>query len=103
MPGCWTGSLRSCAGTPEYFVHMARVKITVPDGLLNRAQGAGLSISQLAARALSDELSRRSKLAAFDVYLADLRAKLGSPSAEEEVEADEWAHRVLGPERTPLA
>ena len=79
-------------------MRMARVNITIPDQLLNHAKGAGLNISQLAARALSDELNRRSKLAAFDAYLADLREEQGPPSAEEEAAAEEWATRVLGPE-----
>jgi hypothetical protein len=78
-------------------MRMARVNISLPDQLVVHAKGAGLNISQLAARAISDELNRLSKLAEFDAYLAELRAELGPPTPEEEEAAEEWANRVLGP------
>jgi post-segregation antitoxin (ccd killing protein) len=81
-------------------VRMARVNISLPDQMLVHAKGAGLNISQLAARAISDELNRRSKMAAFAAYLDELDAELGPISAEEAAEAAEWADRVLGPVKT---
>jgi post-segregation antitoxin (ccd killing protein) len=81
-------------------MRMARVNISIPDQMLVHAKGAGLNISQLAAKAISDELNRRSKMAALGAYLADLEAELGPISAEEAAEAEQWADRVLGPRRT---
>jgi post-segregation antitoxin (ccd killing protein) len=78
-------------------MRMARVNITIPDKLLEHAREAGLNVSRLAAAALSDELNRRSKLAQFDTYLAELEAESGPVSAEEAAAAEEWAERVLGP------
>lgn len=78
-------------------MRMARVNISIPDQLLVHAKGAGLNISQLAAKAISDELNRRSKREAFKAYLDELEAELGPVSPEEAAEAEEWAERVLGP------
>ncbi|MGH3687941.1 MAG: type II toxin-antitoxin system CcdA family antitoxin [Pseudonocardiaceae bacterium] len=74
---------------------MARVNITVPDDLLDRAKAAGLNVSRLAAAALVAELGRRAKIAELDAYLADLHAELGPIPQQESVAAREWADRVL--------
>jgi hypothetical protein len=76
---------------------MARVNISLPDQLVNHAKGAGLNISQLAARAITDELNRLSKRAEFQAYLDELEVELGPMTPEEEAEGEEWASRVLGP------
>ena len=78
-------------------MRMARVNISLPDQLLNHAKGAKLNISQLAARAISDELNRLSKRAEFQAYLDELEAELGPLTPEEEAAGEEWANRVLGP------
>jgi post-segregation antitoxin (ccd killing protein) len=78
-------------------MRMARVNITIPDQLLVHAKAEGLNISRLAAAALSDELNRRSKLAQFDAYLAELEAELGPVDPVKMAEAEAWADRVLGP------
>lgn len=59
-----------------------------------------MNISQLAARAISDELNRRSKLAEFDAYLAELEAEFGPPDPAEMAEVEAWADRVIGPKIT---
>jgi hypothetical protein len=81
-------------------MRMARVKVTLPDQLLNHAEDAGLNISQLAARAISDELNRRSKMVEFDAYLAEMDAEFGPLDPKAMAEAEEWADRVLGPKIT---
>lgn len=78
-------------------MRMARVNISISDQLLKHAKAAGLNISQVAARAISDELNRRSKLAQFDAYLAEMDAELGPLDPQKAAEAEEWADRVLGP------
>jgi hypothetical protein len=77
-------------------MRMARVNITVPDELVERARAAGLNVSRLAAAALTEELDRREKLAALDAYLRELDAELGPVPAEERVAAETWAARLEG-------
>ena len=81
-------------------MRMARVNITVPDELLERARAAGLNVSRLSATALSEELDRRDKIVALDTYLQDLDVELGPVSGDEQVAAQEWADRVLGDSRS---
>lgn len=76
-------------------MRMARVNITVPDDLLDRARAAGLNVSRLTASALSEELDRRAKIAALDSYLQELEAELGPISSGEQDAAQQWADRVL--------
>lgn len=77
---------------------MARVNITVPDELLDRARAAGLNVSRIAAAALADELDRRGKVAALDRYLRELETELGPIPATEQLAAQTWADEVLGRE-----
>lgn len=72
-------------------MRMARVNITVPDGLLDQARLAGLNVSRIATTALSEELQRRAKVAMLDAYLADLDAALGPVPESEQHEAAVWA------------
>lgn len=78
-------------------MRMARVNITIPDGLVEQARAAGLNISALAGAALADELERREKIAALDTYLAELETGLGPIPEAELAAAREWADRALGP------
>ncbi len=80
-------------------MRMARVNITVPDALLDRARAAGLNVSATAAAALAEELDRRARTAELDGYLAELDAELGPVSESERVAAREWADRALPPVR----
>lgn len=81
---------------------MARVNITIPDDLLDRARAAGLNISRLSASALSQELDRRVKIAALDSYLGELDAELGPISTSEQAAAQEWADQVLDGSAQPM-
>lgn len=74
---------------------MARVNITVPDELLERAKAAGLNVSRLAAAALAEELERCAKIAELDAYLADLDAEFGPIPQQESAAAREWADQAL--------
>jgi post-segregation antitoxin (ccd killing protein) len=58
-------------------MRIARVNITVPDDLLERARAAALNISRLASAALVEELERQAKIAELASYLADLEAEFG--------------------------
>jgi len=78
-----------------YVMRMARVNITLPDGLLSQARAAGLNISRLAAAALAEELDRRAKINELDAYLADLDNELGPVPQHELKAAREWADATL--------
>jgi hypothetical protein len=79
-------------------MRMARVNITVPDEVLQRARDAGLNVSRVATTALLEELDRRAKLRALDDYLRELELELGPVSADDEAAARTWATRAFGHE-----
>jgi len=76
-------------------MRMARVNITVPDDLLDRARAAGLNVSRIAAAALAEELDRLAKIRELDAYLAELDAELGPVPQHELKAARQWADEVL--------
>ncbi len=80
-------------------MRMARVNITVPDDVVARARQAGMNVSRVATTALIEELDRRSKVDALDIYLAELESELGPIGPEEAAAATAWADRVLTPAR----
>jgi post-segregation antitoxin (ccd killing protein) len=82
-----------------YTVRMARVNITVPDGIVSQARAAGLNVSRIASAALAAELDRLQKIAALDRYLNALADELGPISTEDQAEAAAWADRVIGPQQ----
>lgn len=73
---------------------MARVNITVPDDLIDRARGANLNVSRLAASALADELDRRAKIVALDDYLAEMEQAHGPVPQAELDAAERWVDGV---------
>jgi post-segregation antitoxin (ccd killing protein) len=75
---------------------MDRVNISIPEDLHRRAKEAGLNISKLTRDAIIQELERLAKIAAFDKYLAELEAELGSPTDEQVAEAKAWADEAFG-------
>jgi post-segregation antitoxin (ccd killing protein) len=77
-------------------MRMPRVNITMPDDLYAQARRAGLNVSQLAQRAVADELNRLAKVAELDAYLAELEQQLGPTSEAERAEAKAWADKALG-------
>jgi hypothetical protein len=84
-------------------MRMARVNITVPDDLIDRARAAGLNVSRIAASALTEELERRDKIAALDDYLRELDAALGPIPSDEQEAARQWADSMLGDARQSLS
>lgn len=85
-------------------MRMSRVNITVPDDVAAEARAAGLNVSRVATAALVEELDRRARTRALDLYLSQLDDELGPISAEEQEEAAAWADRVLAPaSRDPSA
>ena len=69
----------------------------MPDDLYAQARQQGLNISRLAQQAVTAELTRRSKIAQLDAYLAQLETEFGPISDAERAEASAWADRVLAP------
>lgn len=87
-------------------MRMARVNVTIPDELLDRARAAGLNVSRVSASALAEELDRRAAVDALDDYLHRLDEELGPISERERAAAAEWADRALdgaGPPRPARA
>lgn len=82
-------------------MRMARVNITIPDDLLERAREAGLNISRAAAAGLIEELDRVAKIAELDAYLSVLESELGPVTDRERADATEWADRLDTPEARP--
>jgi post-segregation antitoxin (ccd killing protein) len=78
-------------------MRMARVNITMPDDLYDRAKNAGLNVSQVAQGAVASELARLAKIADLDAYLGELDEKLGPVSEAERADAAAWADKALGP------
>jgi hypothetical protein len=68
----------------------------MPDDLYSQARRAGLNVSQLAQRAIADELNRLAKIAELDAYLGELEEQLGPTSEAERAEARAWADKALG-------
>jgi hypothetical protein len=83
-------------------MRMARVNVTIPDDVLERARAAGLNVSAVAASALREELDRRAAIAALDSYLRELDLAMGPVSADDETAARDWADQALG-DHTPAA
>jgi post-segregation antitoxin (ccd killing protein) len=76
-------------------MRIARVNITVPGELLERARRADLKVSRIASAALAQELDRLAKIAELDEYLASLNEELGPPSDEEVAAALVWVDELL--------
>lgn len=76
-------------------MRMARVNITVPDDVLARARAAGVNVSRVSSRALTEELDRRLKIAALERYLDDLESESGPVPEAEAAAARQWADRLV--------
>jgi len=70
---------------------MARVSVSIPDEIVVAAKAAGLNISRLSTKALTEQLDRRAKVAELDAYLAELEHELGPVSDDDAREAADWA------------
>jgi hypothetical protein len=76
-------------------MRMARVNISLPDELFERAREAGINVSRTASAALAEELDRRAKVAELESLLGDLDRELGPIPAGEAAAAKAWADQVL--------
>lgn len=56
---------------------MARVNVSIPDDVIERARAGGLNVSRIATSALEEALEKQLKIAMVDEYLAELEAELG--------------------------
>lgn len=56
---------------------MARVNVSIPDDVIERARAGGLNVSRIATSALEQALEKQLKIAMVDEYLAELEAELG--------------------------
>lgn len=74
---------------------MARVNITIPDEVIERARAVGVNVSRVATEALLDELDRREKRRLLDEHLAEMDRRLGPVSSDEVAEAVAWADEML--------
>jgi post-segregation antitoxin (ccd killing protein) len=69
---------------------MARVNVSIPDDVIERAREAGFNVSRLATSALEDALERQVKTAMLDEHLATLEAELGPIPPDELALANAW-------------
>jgi post-segregation antitoxin (ccd killing protein) len=81
VPALVDGSRNHRVGV--YGVCMARVNVSIPDDVIERAREAGLNVSRLATSALEEALERQLKVAMLDDYLAVLDDELGPIPPEE--------------------
>lgn len=75
---------------------MARVNITIPDGVVQAARDANLNISRLARNAILAELDRQSKIAGMEQDLAELEAELGPVAEADRLRAEAFLDQALG-------
>ncbi|MCA0337107.1 MAG: type II toxin-antitoxin system CcdA family antitoxin [Actinobacteria bacterium] len=73
---------------------MARVNVSIPDEVIERARAAKLNVSALATSALEEALERQVKIEMAKDYLAELEAELGPISESERAEAVAILDRV---------
>lgn len=77
---------------------MARRNISLPDDLDAQARTARLNVSALAQRAIAEELDRRQRMVALDMWLDELDATYGVPSSKARAKAQGWFDSVTSVE-----
>ena len=77
-----------------YLLCMARVNVSIPDEVIERARAAKLNVSALATSALEEALERQVKIEMAKDYLAELEAELGPISESERAVAVAILDRV---------
>ncbi len=70
------------------------MQVYLPDDLYAQVKARGLPASELLQHAVRAELRRQDLLAETDVYLAELIADVGEPSAQDRAEAAAIVHRI---------
>ena len=73
---------------------MPRIQVYLPDDLYKFVKTSGLSPSELLQRAIRVELRRAALMAEADEYVAELFARVGTPSERERKGAAALADRI---------
>ncbi len=73
---------------------MPRIQLYLPDELYAQVKAQGLPASELLQEAVREELRYRQLLGETELYLDELEAKVGAPSAEQTRRAREFARRI---------
>lgn len=73
---------------------MPRVQVYLPDELYNELKQRDLPASELLQVAVRAEVERRQALDATELYLAELEAEVGDPTARQRTRAEAIARRV---------
>ncbi len=73
---------------------MPRIQLYLPDDLYQQVKEYDLPASKLLQNAVREELDRRDKVAALQVYVDELRAEVGEPSTEDWAWAEEIVDRI---------
>jgi metal-responsive CopG/Arc/MetJ family transcriptional regulator len=73
---------------------MPRIQVYLPDDLYQQVKERGLPASELLQEAVRAELRRQELLEQTDVYLAELIAEVGDPSASELARAEAIARQI---------
>ncbi len=73
---------------------MPRVQVYLPENLFAELKSRGLPASELLQVAVQAEIERRDALDATDVYLAELAAEVGEPSAKDRARARAIVRRI---------
>ncbi len=73
---------------------MPRMQVYLPDDLYEQLKAKGLPASALLQQAVRAELRRQALLAETDIYLDELLAEVGEPTADEVAQAESIARRL---------
>lgn len=73
---------------------MPRMQVYLPEPLYTRVKERGLAVSELLQKALAAELRRLDLLAAADVYVKELVAEVGEPSAADIARAEAYVKKL---------
>jgi post-segregation antitoxin (ccd killing protein) len=70
------------------------MQVYLPEPLYSRVKERGLPVSELLQKALAVELRRLELLAAADLYVQELVAEVGEPSAAEVARAEAFVSKL---------
>jgi hypothetical protein len=69
---------------------MPRMQVYLPEPLYSRVKERGLPVSEVLQKALAAELRRLDLLAAAELYVQELVAEVGEPSADDIARAEAY-------------
>ncbi|MCC6528267.1 MAG: hypothetical protein IT373_36820 [Polyangiaceae bacterium] len=73
---------------------MPRMQVYLPEPLYARVKERGLPVSELLQKALTAELRRLDLLAAAELYVQELVAEVGEPSAADIARAEAYVRKI---------